>query len=138
MVVSLMLVASLLVMTQQAMHSQAETQPKQKVVAHYPVISEGCMVDGCNGEVCRNVNPGEEPGEPQGECTANESLACFKKHGVCKNLYDNECGWDTNPELIQCTQDVMIKNTDYTKPENGMLPDGTQIPTEPINEENPQ
>ena len=60
-------------------------------------INNYCVIDGCNGEVCRGVN--DEPINSM--CIALPKMVCYQ-NAECKVQSNGKCGWTQTRELLSC------------------------------------
>ena len=84
---------------QQRMEVEKRTTPSSKVVIPPGTkkgASAGCVISGCNGEVC--VEKGTEFASV---CIYKEEFACYKE-ASCTKLPTGECGWLETESLTSC------------------------------------
>ena len=55
---------------------------------------DGCIVGGCNGEVCSD----KQVASP---CVYKPEFECYK-NATCERQGNGSCGWTSTPELISC------------------------------------
>ncbi|MFV1917644.1 MAG: hypothetical protein ACC618_04165, partial [Patescibacteria group bacterium] len=62
-----------------------------------PFTGEGCVVGGCNGELCQDAD--EEP--LASICIFRPEYECYKS-ASCKHRANSKCGWTQTEELKTC------------------------------------
>ena len=62
-----------------------------------PSTGEACVVGGCNGELCQDVD--EEP--LASICIFRPEYVCYKS-ASCERQVDGKCGWTQTGELEAC------------------------------------
>lgn len=62
-----------------------------------PLTGEGCVVGGCNGELCQDAD--EEP--LASICIFRPEYVCYKT-AVCERQANDKCGWIQTEELEAC------------------------------------
>lgn len=60
-------------------------------------LGEGCVVSGCNNELCQNV--GEEP--TNSICLYKPEYVCYQT-ATCEKQDDGNCGWIETENLTTC------------------------------------
>ena len=66
-----------------------------------PGAHDGCIIQGCNGEICANADNESTTGMCLGLATTSQ-FSCYGKIGVCKKQATGNCEWFNNDELIAC------------------------------------
>ena len=66
-----------------------------------PVVSEGCYVGGCSGQICSDQR------DAVSTCEYKPEYSCYQG-AVCERQPGGECGWTPNPDLTACL------SADYT------------------------
>lgn len=61
-----------------------------------PRASDGCVISGCNGELCADV-------ERSSICLYRPEFICYKT-ASCERQKDGKCGWTQTAELTACLQ----------------------------------
>lgn len=64
-----------------------------------PISEDGCIVGGCNGELCTD----ESEGPATSICLYREEFACYKT-ATCERQEGGKCGWTQSAELKTCLQ----------------------------------
>lgn len=93
--------------------------------------TDGCVITGCNSEICADGNDGgitDDSTDTMSVCMSSPAFECYKKHGVCRRLYGDECGWDPTSQLQTCIQEKMAHPTDTTPLDQLQLPGGATVP----------
>lgn len=62
-------------------------------------IENGCVITGCNKEVCVSESQAEVMGITP--CIYKPEFACYKD-ASCEKQKDGECGWTGTKELTEC------------------------------------
>ncbi len=62
-----------------------------------PIVSSGCMVGGCSGQLCLDASDGDMAST----CEWREAYACYQT-ATCERQSDGACGWTETKELTQC------------------------------------
>ena len=60
-----------------------------------PVVSEGCYVGGCSGQICS----GEQ--DAVSTCEYRPEYSCYQG-AACERQQNGECGWTQTPDLAAC------------------------------------
>jgi len=64
-----------------------------------PIDTSGCVVGGCNGEICAD----KKLGNVSSICLYQEKFACYKS-AVCERQRTGNCGWTQTEELRVCLE----------------------------------
>lgn len=101
-VVGIFLFALLIAYTtvlQQRFEEEKRSTPDAKLVLPTGTkkgASEGCVISGCNSELCI-----EKDSEMASICVYKEEFACYKE-ASCTRLSNGQCGWMETEELKSC------------------------------------
>lgn len=60
------------------------------------IVSKGCIVGGCNGELCS-----EKTDEMNSICIARPEFQCYRT-AVCERQPNGGCGWTKTRDLTNC------------------------------------
>jgi hypothetical protein len=82
------------VVSPKANSATAIPAPKATITIKPSVGRGGCIVGGCNGEICSD----KEMASP---CIYKPEFECYR-NAVCEKQSDGSCGWTSTAELTAC------------------------------------
>ena len=65
------------------------------IITRGPVVSGGCYIGGCSGQICSDSK------DVVSTCEYKEEYACYKT-AKCERQTNNQCGWTQTTELTAC------------------------------------
>ena len=71
----------------------------KKSIVLAPVVSTGCFIGGCSGEICSDQKG------MMSNCIYKAEFACYK-NAKCERQSTGQCGWTATPDLKLCIQNA--------------------------------